>query len=176
MFCGNRGIALRHPFYDSVIGLIVTGTIRPSFLGGGEVFQKMGEPPVILLVDDDFDFLELVARQLEGQEEGRAFQVYVAADGTEAMAQIASLRRIDALVTDLSMPGADGLAVALSFRKQFPGKPIVMTTGSSPADERITSLLQLPQAAFLRKPFAISALVEKLCAACVVSAPDAMTT
>jgi two-component system, NtrC family, response regulator HydG len=127
------------------------------------MFQKTGEPSVVLLVDDDFDFLELVARQLEDHEGGQAFQIYVAADGAEAMAQIASLRRIDALVTDLNMPGADGLAVALSFRKQFPGKPIVMTTGSSPTDERISSLLHLPQAAFLRKPFVISALIEKLC-------------
>ncbi|MBS1983522.1 MAG: response regulator [Bdellovibrionales bacterium] len=126
------------------------------------MFRKTGEPSVVLLVDDDFDFLELVARQLEEHEEGKAFQVYVAADGLEAVAQIASLRRVDALVTDLNMPGADGLAVALAFRGRFPEKPIVMTTGSSPTDERIASLLQLPQAAFLRKPFVISDLVEKL--------------
>ena len=71
------------------------------------MFQKNQEPITVLLVDDDYDFLEAVARQLEEHDGGRTFQVYVAADGTEATAQIASLRKIDALITDLNMPRLD---------------------------------------------------------------------
>lgn len=116
---------------------------------------------VVLLVDDDFDFLELVSKHLECQFETN-FEIYVAADGAEAIAQIGALSRIDVLITDFNMPHANGLAVAIEFSARFPESPVILTTGASPVDEQIVELLKLPNTEILRKPFLIMDLAKKL--------------
>ena len=53
----------------------------------------------------------------------------VAANGTEALALLAAGEAVDALVTDLSMPGMDGLAVIRAAQERRPGLPAVLLTG-----------------------------------------------
>jgi CheY-like chemotaxis protein len=78
-----------------------------------------------MLVDDE-DFLrDVLAEQLEDS----GFRVIVAADGPEAFMRLESETRIQALITDLSMPGMDGLALIRAIREQRPHLPAILLTG-----------------------------------------------
>jgi CheY-like chemotaxis protein len=76
-------------------------------------------------VDDDPLVLELLAGQLDAA----GFSVVVAASGAEALGLLAAGERIDVLVTDLAMPGMDGLALIREAQKCMPGLPAVLLTG-----------------------------------------------
>ena len=52
-----------------------------------------------------------------------------AASGEEALRLLGTQARTDALVTDLSMPGMDGLALIRAVQAQRPGLPAVLLTG-----------------------------------------------
>jgi CheY-like chemotaxis protein len=79
----------------------------------------------ILLVDDEMMVRETLAMSLEDIGYG----VMVAADGQEALDIIASGVPIDVVVTDLSMPGIDGLAVIEKARCYRPDLPAILLTG-----------------------------------------------
>jgi len=79
----------------------------------------------ILVVDDEALVREVLAEQLEDS----GYSVLVAANGTEALALLAAGEAVDALVTDLSMPGMDGLAVIRAAQERRPGLPAVLLTG-----------------------------------------------
>jgi PAS domain S-box-containing protein len=78
----------------------------------------------ILLVDDEAMIREVLAQQLEDA----GFDVLVAASGAEAL-DLAAKERVDAVVTDLSMSGVDGLAVIRGMQARSPGLPAVLLTG-----------------------------------------------
>ena len=83
-------------------------------------------PATRLMVVDDEDLLrELLAEQLE--ETG--YKVLVAADGDEALALLAAGEAVDVLLTDLSMPGIDGIALIRAAQEARPGLPAVLLTG-----------------------------------------------
>ena len=79
----------------------------------------------ILLVDDENAVREVLALHLEDA----GFAVLAAASGTEALALLAAGEKVDALVTDLSMPGIDGLAVIRAVQERYRNLPAVLLTG-----------------------------------------------
>jgi PAS domain S-box-containing protein len=79
----------------------------------------------VLVVDDDDIVRDVVAEQLK--ELG--FAVSVASSGIEAMAVLAEPATVDVLVTDLSMPGMDGLALIRGAQARMPGLPAILLTG-----------------------------------------------
>ena len=79
----------------------------------------------VLLVDDE----DLVRKVIAEDLQDAGYGVHVAADGTEAVALLAGDVAVDVLVTDLSMPGMDGLAVIRAIREHRPGLPAVLLTG-----------------------------------------------
>jgi CheY-like chemotaxis protein len=83
----------------------------------------MGEPPRVLLVEDDDDFRELLAELLAGE----GFRVSPAASAEEALSALRA-GGLDAVVTDLSVPVAGGLAVARAAKARGP-IPVVVVTG-----------------------------------------------
>jgi CheY-like chemotaxis protein len=112
----------------------------------------------ILLVDDEQMIREVLGRQL--QDAG--FSVLTVADGEEALS-IAAAERIDAVVTDLSMPGLDGLAVIRSLQSRQPGLPAVLLTGYA-GDETSLALSGAMSGAFslLRKPVSDTQLIDRV--------------
>jgi len=99
----------------------------------------------ILIVDDDADTRELLSEfaRLAG------FAVRVAGDGVEALEQIVAEDEIDALVSDLIMPGLDGLQLTAHVRTLRPDLAVVLMTGHT---QRLDEVLQAG-AVPLIKPF-----------------------
>ncbi len=85
----------------------------------------------VLIVDDDADLSETLARLL-----GRfGHTCLVAASGSEAIGLI-DVALPDLVVTDLHMPGLDGLAVARQARQKSPPIPVVLMTAYPLAEPR----------------------------------------
>ena len=79
----------------------------------------------ILLVDNDALVRETLAAQLEDQ----GFATLVAAGGLEALALIESGEPVDAMVSDFSMPGMNGVVTIESVRALRPLLPCFLLTG-----------------------------------------------
>lgn len=79
----------------------------------------------ILLVDDEAVVRNTLAESLEAA----GYTVTPAADGAEGLKLLELAMAVDVLVTDLSMPGIDGLAVIRQAQRQRPGLPAVLLTG-----------------------------------------------
>ena len=69
----------------------------------------------VLLAEDDDDLRALIGRGLRD----RGFEVTPTADGNEAVAALVA-RRYDIVLTDLRIPGIDGLAVLRQARRLAP--------------------------------------------------------
>lgn len=100
----------------------------------------MNAQPRVLLVDDDADTREMYGWSLEA----RGFDVIGAATVAHA-AKLASERRPDVIVTDFTLPGEDGLALASRIRESqvLSNTPIVLVSGRAfvgDAAERALSL------------------------------------
>jgi DNA-binding NtrC family response regulator len=78
----------------------------------------------ILVVDDDADARELFTQVLTQA----GFDVDDAADGFAALAKV-SHKRPDAVVTDLRMPGMDGIDLAQRIRRIHGDVPVIIATG-----------------------------------------------
>lgn len=78
----------------------------------------------VLVVDDDADARELFSLVLSQA----GFQVDDAADGFAALAKVSHVCP-DAVLTDLRMPGMDGIDLAQRIRKIHGDVPIIIATG-----------------------------------------------
>jgi two-component system NtrC family sensor kinase len=61
--------------------------------------------------------------------EARGFEVAEAGSGAQALAVLADVADIDAVVTDVVMPGVSGPDLADRIRDRFPDLPVVLITG-----------------------------------------------
>jgi signal transduction histidine kinase/ActR/RegA family two-component response regulator len=125
--------------------------------------------PRILLVDDESTIREVLAEILEDA----GYQVVVAADGTEALALLDTGPAIAALVTDLSMPGMDGLAVIRAAQERFPSMPAVLLTGYAGDDAALALGTAIAgPVSLLRKPIRGVELLDRLSAMLAVKCED----
>ena len=103
----------------------------------------------VLVVEDDPTVLG-VARQVL---EHLGFRVIGALSAEEALRAVdATTARLDLLVTDVRMPGLDGIALAHRMRATHPGLPVVLVSGYPAPAEAATGVAGEPFA-FLPKPF-----------------------
>ena len=100
----------------------------------------------ILVVDDDVQILELVARYLRSS----GFTVRTARDGLEMKALLAE-SPVDLIVLDLMLPGTNGLDLCRELRKTST-VPVVMLTAKGDDVDRITGL-EVGADDYLAKPF-----------------------
>jgi two-component system phosphate regulon sensor histidine kinase PhoR len=95
------------------------------------------EPARILLVDDDHALLEALPQALQLRMEGIA--VDTADSGFAALDRIRETD-YDAIVSDIKMPGMDGLALLTEARELRPGTPILLITGHGEHDLAVQAL------------------------------------
>ena len=114
--------------------------------------RMMADSPFRILVAED----ELIIRwmMVETLQEA-GYDVLEASDGTEACKLIEDPDHIAALVTDLHMPGADGITVAQCARDNKPDMPILFVSARS--DLLATLPAPIPYS-YLPKPFLMSDL------------------
>ncbi|HEY7956826.1 MAG TPA: response regulator [Polyangia bacterium] len=93
--------------------------------------RRLAEPPRVLLIDDETDFLELTRVFLEGA----GFQVECARTAGEAMAK-AVRRPPDVILLDILLPGADGLEILETLREEpeTRGVPVLACTALGQRD------------------------------------------
>jgi CheY-like chemotaxis protein len=83
----------------------------------------------VLLAEDE----ALIALSLADLLEAEGYEVAIAADGLEALAQARRLDgAFDVLVTDLNMPQMTGDDLIRALRVDRPALPVIVVTGSAP--------------------------------------------
>ena len=117
----------------------------------------------ILLVDDDPDLLKLISLRLTSA----GYRVRTADSGETALATIA-VERPATVVTDLRMPGIDGLQLFQAIHRQHPALPVIILTAHGTIPDAV-SATQRGVFGYLTKPFDSQELLQKVAAALKVS-------
>ena len=115
--------------------------------------------PRIMLVDDE----PLVRGALAAELRARGWQVSEAPSAATALLRLGAATPLDLLVTDLSMPGMDGLALVTEARRRRPGLPAMVVTGYM-GDDAALALQEAEEGgpfALLRKPVSAEELMER---------------
>jgi len=107
----------------------------------------------VLIVDDDPDLLETLERLLRRS----GYTCLTASSGRDAIATI-DAEGPDLVVSDLQMPGLDGLAVIRHARARVPPIPAVLMT-AYPAPESQEQARKAGATVHLAKPFSNGALL-----------------
>ena len=107
----------------------------------------------ILVVDDEPDVAELFRQRFRRDVRQGTYVLHFAASGEEALQQLADEIQPELIVilSDINMPGMDGLTLLGEVRKRFPDLPVMMITAYGD-DERRRRADDLGAADFLTKP------------------------
>lgn len=107
----------------------------------------------LLVVDDEEHIRFTLARALARH----GYQVFVADNGADALAQLARVD-VDTVVSDVMMPTMTGIELGYRITGSYPWLPLLFLTGSEvPPD-----LLALPLVRLVRKPTTIRDVVRRL--------------
>jgi PAS domain S-box-containing protein len=110
----------------------------------------------ILLVDDD----DLVRETLAAELEALGCATLVACNGTEALALLESGESLDALVSDLLMPGMNGIETIQKARQIHPGLRCFLLTGY--AGDARTSITSSSEFTLVLKPVGARELLARI--------------
>ena len=105
--------------------------------------------PRILVVDDEASIRDLLSKTLALAD----YDVDLAPDGRTAIDRL-RIAPYDLLITDLKMPGIDGLTVIREGRRLRPDIPVVIITGYSSEASAIEAV-NLGVSGYLTKPFRV---------------------
>ena len=111
----------------------------------------------VLVIDDNPD----MRRTMQVLLESEGFAVSVAADGEEAL-RIQKSSPAQVVVTDIFMPGKEGIETIYELRRQFPQTKVIVMSGGS----RVTGVdyfevaRELGAVKALKKPFAPGELID----------------
>jgi CheY-like chemotaxis protein len=106
----------------------------------------------ILVVEDDPLIRDMAVTELE--EAG--YEVMEAASGGQALRLLQTGIAVDALLTDIRMPEANGWEVARAYRQRFPDLPVVYVTGYA------EQMQPVPGGVVISKPYRMAQLVDLL--------------
>jgi DNA-binding NtrC family response regulator len=114
----------------------------------------------ILVVDDD----EMVRGVISSLLEGEGYLVRAAKDGLDAI-RILKTEEINLVVTDLRMPGADGIEVLREAVKMDPDRAVIILTAYGTLD---SALKAIGEGAYdyMTKPFKMEEMIIRVNHAC----------
>ena len=114
------------------------------------------EPWSVLIIDDERDIREVTALALMDA----GYRVETAADGIEGLARCEVFApRI--VITDIRMPGMDGLQVLEAIKQRFPDTEVIVATAFGEMETAIRAL-QLDASDFVTKPIHTEAMMVAL--------------
>jgi two-component system response regulator GlrR len=119
----------------------------------------------VLVIDDDDDLLRLLSMRLRAA----GFRVSTAASAEEGLARIA----VDpprVVVSDVRLPGRDGLSLFAELRRTLPALPVILLTAHGTIPDAVDATSR-GVFGYLTKPFDSQRLLEKIALAMQVSAP-----
>jgi CheY-like chemotaxis protein len=113
---------------------------------------------IVLVVEDEACLREAVAKMLRKT----GFEIFEAADGSSAIELLrASGSKIDAILLDMTIPGASSREVIAAAAKARSDVRVILTSAYS--EEMIKDAMSAPQVhSFIRKPFQLGDLAQKL--------------
>ena len=117
----------------------------------------------ILLVDDDPDLLKLIALRLRSV----GYRVRTADSGETALAALA-IAQPSAVITDLRMPGIDGMQLFDAIHRKHPALPVIILTAHGTIPDAVAAT-QRGVFGFLTKPFDSKDLLQKVADAVLVA-------
>ena len=115
-------------------------------MGGNEAHADAMK---VLVVEDDPFVREMAVTGLENA----GFVVTEAASGGEALNFLHAGIAVDALLTDIHLPGADGWTVAKAYRERFPNLPVLSVTGYAERTQPV------PGGIILSKPYRMAQVI-----------------
>jgi CheY-like chemotaxis protein len=117
----------------------------------------------ILTVDDEADIVELFRQHFRREVRQGFYALHFADSAEEALQMLADGIRPQLIVilSDINMPGMDGLSLLREVKKSRPEMPVMMVTAYGD-DERRRRARELGAAEFLTKPVDFDLLKEQL--------------
>jgi CheY-like chemotaxis protein len=117
----------------------------------------------ILVVDDEADVAELFRQRFRQEARQGTYVLHFANSGDEALALLDDTIEPEllAVLSDVNMPGMDGLQLLETIRQRFPELPVMMVTAYGD-DERRRRASDLGACEFLAKPVNFDRLKERL--------------
>lgn len=106
----------------------------------------------ILAVDDE----PHMRRLLEISLRQAGYKALVAADGKQALSTLAA-HNVDCVVTDLHMPGMNGLELLAQIRQQFEQLPVIMVTAQGEIKTAVEAM-KLGASDYILRPFELETL------------------
>jgi two-component system response regulator GlrR len=120
----------------------------------------------VLVVDDDADLLRLLGMRLQSA----GYKPVSANSGEEALARLA-VSRPRAVITDLRMPGMDGMALFERIHSADPSLPVIILTAHGTIPDAV-SAAQSGVFGYLTKPFEAPELLALLARAVGSGSPE----
>jgi len=115
-------------------------------------------PKTILVVDDDRFYRDSLRERLGGK------YLVLTAEGPEEAISVMRLHPVDIIVTDLSMPGTNGIEFLSQVRAAGNNCPAVIVSGFVNEEERVRAA-SLNVFSILEKPYATKSLEDTISAA-----------
>ncbi len=182
---GMDGVALLKKvrrYYPDLPVLFITGVTSPEIIGRASPDGFLAKPfrishieelieetlsgrsetvsqPIrkVLIVDDDDLFRDMLTEALRFND----FIPYAVRNGEEALQEL-ERGTVDAVITDIRMPGMDGITLLKKIKEKYPNLPVVLITAFYSQDG--SDYFETTQQAdgFLKKPFHVEHIVSLL--------------
>jgi CheY-like chemotaxis protein len=116
----------------------------------------------ILIVDDEPDIADLFRQRFRREVRQGQYVLHFAGSGEEALRRLAEIHpELIVILSDINMPGMDGLELLREVKQLRPDLPVLMVTAYGD-DDRKRRADELGAAAFLAKPVDFDQLKQHL--------------
>ncbi len=117
----------------------------------------------VLIVDDEPDVAELFRQRFRREARQGTYVLHFAGSGEEALGLLVDQiePQLIVILSDINMPGMDGLTLLQEIKKGWPGLPVMMVTAYGD-DERRRRASEYGATEFITKPVDFDLLKQQL--------------
>ncbi len=169
--------------YPDLPILLITGVDEPEIIGRAEHDGFLAKPfrinhieemientinnikdkinrniKTVLIVDDDHSFRNMLTDLLKSS----GFTPIPAENGEQALNEINTNSSIDAVISDIKMPGMNGLTLLKEIKKINSDLPVILVTAFFSDSNFKDHIYESTASGFLEKPFKITTIVDML--------------
>lgn len=143
---------IRHSFLltELMLNLYLIESYNKIYL-----FESM--KPTILYVDDEIINLELFKINFEGN-----YEVIAADSGAKALSILKKNKDIPVIVSDLKMPGMNGMELIAEIKNKYPGKVCIMLTAFADTDVMMRAINEELIFRYMLKPWNRDELIKTI--------------